>query len=80
LKNCWIKASLELPAVFHSVHRGVDIGQKNLLERLDIYGQHGRIANGSALPKSAAPCRGFTVGSELLQRVDPIVRSLISTG
>ena len=37
----------------HRVHRGVDIGQKILLERLDIYGEHGRIANGSALPKSA---------------------------
>jgi hypothetical protein len=66
--------------VFHRVHRGVDIRRKKLFGRLDIYGEHGRIANGSALPKSAAPCRGFTVGSELLQRVDPIVRSLISTG
>jgi hypothetical protein len=37
----------------HRVHRGVDIGQKILLERLDIYGEHGRIGNGSALPKSA---------------------------
>jgi hypothetical protein len=65
---------------FHRVHRGVDIALKKFWERLDIYGEHGRIANGSALPKSAAPCRGFTVGSEILQRVDPIVRSLISTG
>ena len=65
---------------FHSLHRGVDIARKKLSEALDIYRRHGRIANGSALPKSAGPCRGFTVGSEILQRVDPIVRSLISTG
>jgi hypothetical protein len=68
------------PAIFTGF-TGVWIStEKKLFQRLDIYGEHGRIANGSALPKSAAPCRGFTVGSELLQRVDPIVRSLISTG
>jgi len=47
---------------------------------LDIKQWCSKITNGSALPKSVEPCRGFTVGSEVIQGTDPIVRRLISTG
>ena len=66
---------------FHSVHRGVEkVRKKNPFEVLDIEQWCSKIANGSALPKSVEPCRGFTVGSEVIQGTDPIVRRLISTG
>jgi len=66
--------------VSHSFHRGVESQEKKLSWGLDIFRGFGKITNGSALPKSAAPCRGFTVGSEVIQGTDPIVRRLISTG
>jgi hypothetical protein len=66
--------------VLHSVHRGVESCKKKLCEGLDIFPGCSKITNGSGLPISAGPCRGFTVGSELLQGTDPIVRRLISTG
>ena len=65
---------------FHRIHRGVESEGKNLLEVLDIKQWCSKITNGSALPKSVEPCRGFTVGSEVIQGTDPIVRRLISTG
>ena len=54
--------------------------KKNSFEVLDIAQSCSKITNGSALPKSVEPCRGFTVGSEVIQGTDPIVRRLISTG
>ena len=71
---CW------LFRVLHSVHRGVESSEKKCLAPLDIFPSYSKITNGSALPKSVGPCRGFTVGSEVLQGTDPIVRRLISTG
>ena len=47
------------------------VRKKNPFEVLDIEQWCSKIANGSALPKSVEPCRGFTVGSE----VDPRYRS-----
>jgi len=47
---------------------------------LDIFPLFGKITNGSVLPKSVGSYRGFTVGSEVIQGTDPIVRRLISTG
>ena len=67
-------------AGFHRIHRGVESGEKNLFEVLDIKQWCSKITNGSALPKGVEPCRGFTVGSEVIQGTDPIVRRLISTG
>ncbi len=66
--------------VLHSVHRGVESSEKKCLAPLDIFWSYSKITNGSALPKGVGPCRGFTVGSEVLQGTDPIVRRLISTG
>jgi hypothetical protein len=63
-----------------SVHRGVERCKKIPFEVLDIAQCCSKITNGSALPKSVEPCRGFTVGSEVIQGTDPIVRRLISTG
>jgi hypothetical protein len=65
---------------FHSFHRGVERCGKKLCEGLDIMGGCSKITNGSVLAKSVGPCRGFTVGSEVIQGTDPIVRRLISTG
>lgn len=64
----------------HSFHRGVERQEKSYSQGLDIFRGFGKITNGSVLPKSAASCRGFTVGSEVIQGTDPIVRRLISTG
>lgn len=64
----------------HSFHRGVERQEKSYSQGLDIFGGFGKITNGPALPKSAVSCRGFTVGSEVIQGTDPIVRRLISTG
>ena len=64
----------------HSIHRGVGNAAKNFLQTLDNREACSKITNGSALPQSAGPCRGFTVGSEVLQGTDPIVRRLTSTG
>jgi hypothetical protein len=66
--------------ISHSFHRGVESQEKKSSWGLDITPVFGKITNGSALPKSAASCRGFTVGSEVIQGTDPIVRRLISTG
>ena len=52
---------------FHSVHRGVERCEKKSFEVLDIEQWCSKITNGSALPKSVEPCRGFTVGSEVIQ-------------
>jgi hypothetical protein len=60
--------------------QGCGKGRKILFEVLDINQWCSKITNGSALPKSVEPCRGFTVGSEVIQGTDPIVRRLISTG
>ena len=65
---------------FHSVHRGVESSEKIRFEVLDIEQWCSKITNGSALSRSVEPCRGFTVGSEVIQGTDPIVRRLISTG
>jgi len=54
--------------------------RKNSFEVLDIEQWCSKITNGSALAKSVEPCRGFTVGSAVIQGTDPIVRRLISTG
>ena len=66
--------------ISHSFHRGVERQEKSSSQGLDIFPVFGKITNGPVLPKSAAPCRGFTVGSEVIQGTDPIVRRLISTG
>ena len=84
-KSEWHGACLSRPKcvifrAFHSVHRGVERCKKIPFEVLDIEQSCSKIANGSALPKSVEPCRGFTVGSEVIQGTDPIVRRLISTG
>jgi hypothetical protein len=67
-------------AISHNFHRGVEGQGKKSSWGLDITPVFGKITNGSALPKSVASCRGFTVGSEVIQGTDPIVRRLISTG
>ena len=64
----------------HSFHRGVESQGKMSCERLDIFPLFGKITTGSVHPESAGSCRGFTVGSEVIQGTDPIVRRLISTG
>lgn len=66
--------------VLHSFHRGVESQEKKFSWGLDIFRVFGKITNGSTLPKSVGSCRGFTVGSEVIQGTDPIVRRLISTG
>ena len=55
-------------AVSHSVHRLVDIQEKKFSKTLDLFSRSSKIADGSALSKSALPCRGFTVGSEVSPR------------
>jgi hypothetical protein len=65
---------------FLSVHRDVERCKKNPFEVLDIRQWCSKITNGSVPPKGVGPCRGFTVGSEVIQGTDPIVRRLISTG
>lgn len=67
-------------SVLHSFHRGVGNGVKKFFAALDIFICCSRITNGSVLCGSAVTEQGFTVGSEVLQRTDPIVRRLISTG
>jgi hypothetical protein len=84
-KSEWYGARLLRPkcVIFwaSTVSTGVWKGaKKNSFEVLDIEQWCSKIANGSALPKSVEPCRGFTVGSEVIQGTDPIVRRLISTG
>ena len=69
-----------VPGVLHIIHRGVESGEKNCCRALDIFDECCMITDGSALPKGVGPCRGFTVGSEVIQGTDPIVRRLISTG
>ena len=58
------------------------VKKKKIFEGLDIFGGYSKITNGSELPQKrrAAYCKGFTVGSEVIQGTDPIVRRLISTG
>lgn len=65
---------------FPQLPQGVESQGKMSCERLDIFSPFGKITNGPVHAKSAGSCRGFTVGSEVIQGTDPIVRRLISTG
>lgn len=55
---------------FSQVPRGCGKLGKKFWAGLDIIGGCSKITNGSALPKSVGLCRGFTVGSEVIQGTD----------
>jgi hypothetical protein len=67
-------------ADFHNFHRVWKATKKSFVEHLTYFPAIVRLQMVRGFLKSAGPCRGFTVGSEVIQGTDPIVRRLISTG
>jgi hypothetical protein len=64
----------------HTFHRGVESQEKRFGRPLTYWEGIVRLQMVRGFLKSVGPCRGFTVGSEVIQGTDPIVRRLISTG